>query len=99
MIVIINQLQSLELGDCSAAPENFFKTVSELTKLEKLRLEKGVVGENFGKLCSSHRLRQVELIDFKILPGFRSVSQSQYGEELNIFSSSLQVRPEKPEEH
>ena len=70
---ILYSLQSLELGDCSAAPENFFKTVSELTNLEKLRLEKGVVGENFGKLCSSHRLKQVELIDFKILPGFRSV--------------------------
>merc|ERR1719150_2293465 len=65
-------LKSLELGECTAAPENFFKTVSELTNLEKLRLEKGVVGENFGKLCSSHRLKQVELIDFKIMQGFRS---------------------------
>ena len=83
VINIQHQLQSLELGDCSAAPENFFKTVSELTKLEKLRLEKGVVGENFGKLCSSHRLRQVELIDFKILPGFRSVSQMSLSTERN----------------
>ena len=64
-------LQSLELGECSEAPENFFKTVSELTKLEKLRLEKGVVGENIGKLCTSHRLKQIELIDFQILAGFR----------------------------
>ena len=59
------------MGECTAAPENFFKTVSELTKLEKLRLEKGVVGENIGKLCTSHRLKQIELIDFQILPGFR----------------------------
>ena len=63
--------QSLELGECAAAPDNFFKTVSELNKLERLRLEKGVVGENIGKLSTAHRLKQVELIDFQILPGFR----------------------------
>ena len=63
------------MGECTAAPENFFKTVSELTKLEKLRLEKGVVGENIGKLCNSHMLKQVELIDLQILPGFRSALQ------------------------
>ena len=45
--------------------------MSELNKLERLRLEKGVVGENIGKLSTAHRLKQVELIDFQILPGFR----------------------------
>ena len=63
--------------------------VSELTKLEKLRLEKGVVGENFGKLCTAHKLKQVELIDFKILPGFRLVLNCPQKES----PSSCQTRP------
>jgi len=64
-------LQSLELGDCTSAPGCFFKTVSELSKLEKLRLEKGSVGVDFGKLSNAPKLSQVELIDFIIKPGFR----------------------------
>ena len=63
--------QLLELGDCTAAPACFFKTVSELCKLERLRLEKGSVGVGFSKLANAPKLAQVELIDFRVLPGFR----------------------------
>ena len=61
----------LELGDCSSAPGCFFKTVSELCKLEKLRLEKGSVGVDFAKLSNAPKLKQVELIDFQVKSGFR----------------------------
>ena len=64
-------LQLLELGDCSTAPGCFFKTVSELSKLEKLRLEKGSVDVNIAKLANTPKLMQVELIDFQVLPGFK----------------------------
>ena len=64
-------LQLLELGDCSSAPGCFFKTVSELCKLEKLRLEKGSVGVDFAKLSNAPKLKQVELIDFQVKSGFR----------------------------
>ena len=64
-------LQLLELGDCSTAPGCFFKTVSELSNLEKLRLEKGSVDVNIAKLANTPKLMQVELIDFQVLPGFK----------------------------
>ena len=64
-------LKLLELGDCASAPGCFFKTVSELCKLEKLRLEKGSVGVDFAKLSNAPRLKQVELIDFQVKSGFR----------------------------
>ena len=67
----MEHLQLLELGDCSSAPGCFFKTVSELCQLEKLRLEKGSVGEDFAKLSNAPRLKQVELIDFQVKSGFR----------------------------
>jgi len=64
-------LQLLEIGECHSAPANIFKTLSDLSKLQRLRMEKGTVGENVSKLANAPRLKQLELIDFQILPGFR----------------------------
>eukprot|EP00092_Neocalanus_flemingeri_P034768 GFUD01037838.1.p1 GENE.GFUD01037838.1~~GFUD01037838.1.p1 ORF type:complete len:1533 (+),score=504.50 GFUD01037838.1:53-4651(+) len=64
-------LQLLEIGECHSAPANLFKTLSDLSKLQRLRLEKGTVGENVSKLANAPRLRQLELIDFQIMRGFK----------------------------
>ena len=45
--------------------------MSELSKLERLRLEKGIVGVDFQHLAAAPKLTQLELVDFKIVPGFR----------------------------
>ena len=71
LIMAAHHVALLELGDCASAPGCFFKTVSELCKLEKLRLEKGSVGVDFAKLSNAPRLKQVELIDFQVKSGFR----------------------------
>lgn len=64
-------LKLLEIGECHNAPPNIFKTLSELSKLQRLRMEKGSVGENVSKLANAPRLKDLELIDFQILKGFR----------------------------
>eukprot|EP00090_Calanus_glacialis_P005869 TRINITY_DN14565_c0_g1_i1.p1 TRINITY_DN14565_c0_g1~~TRINITY_DN14565_c0_g1_i1.p1 ORF type:complete len:1588 (-),score=590.08 TRINITY_DN14565_c0_g1_i1:93-4856(-) len=64
-------LELLEIGECHNAPANIFKTLSDLSKLQRLRMEKGSVGENVSKLANAPRLRDLELIDFQILNGFR----------------------------
>jgi hypothetical protein len=40
--------------------------VSDLPKLERIRLEKGTVGENIAKLQKNPKLTQLELIDFQV---------------------------------
>jgi len=64
-------LEQIELGDCTDAPVTIFKTLSDLLKLERVRMEKGAVGENISKLQRAESLYQLELIDFLVLPGFR----------------------------
>jgi len=64
-------LQLLELGDCSNAPHSLFKTLSDLTRLQRLRLERGSASENVGKLANAPALLQLELVDFSIGVGFR----------------------------
>jgi len=64
-------LKLLEIGECHNAPPNIFKTLSDLSRLQRLRMEKGSVGENVAKLANSPRLKDLELIDFQILKGFR----------------------------
>ena len=39
--------------------------------MERLRLEKGIVGVDFQHLAAAPKLTQLELVDFKIVPGFR----------------------------
>jgi len=68
----LTNLEHIELGDCTEAPLTIFKTLSDLLKLQRIRLEKGSVGENISKLQKSDNLRQLELIDFHVLPGFRT---------------------------
>jgi len=65
-------LQLLEIGDCTGAPRSLFKTLSDLTRLQRLRLERGHAGDNIGKLANAPALRQLELIDFNISLGFRA---------------------------
>jgi hypothetical protein len=65
-------LQLLEIGECHNAPPNIFKTLSDLSKLQRLRMEKGIVGENVSKLANAPRLKDLELIDFQIEKGFRA---------------------------
>ena len=38
----------------------------DLQKLERIRLEKGTVGENISKLQKIPKLHQLELIDFQV---------------------------------
>jgi len=65
-------LQLLEIGDCREAPKSIFKTLSDLTRLQRLRLERGAAGDNVGKLANAPSLQQLELIDFNISLGFRT---------------------------
>merc|ERR1712013_802477 len=65
-------LQTLELGDCHNAPYSLFKTLSDLTRLQRLRLERGAAAENVGKLANAPRLQQLELVDFNIGVGFKA---------------------------
>lgn len=65
-------LQTLELGDCTNAPYSLFKTLSDLTRLQRLRLERGAASENVGKLANAPRLQQLELVDFNIGVGFKA---------------------------
>lgn len=67
----LHNLESLELGDCTSAPATLFKVLSELPKLERLRLEKGSVGDNISKLSRLEHLQTLELIDFQVELGFQ----------------------------
>lgn len=68
-------LESLDLGECSDFPDNFGSDIiSKLTKLEKLRLEKGQgtcctfnILEAVSKIPS---LEQLELVNFDVKSGF-----------------------------
>jgi len=64
-------LESLELGDCSQAPDSLFDALSKLPKLERLRLEKGAVGGMIAKLACLEKLLVLELIDFQVELGFQ----------------------------
>jgi len=70
MIGTLVNLEEIELGDCSNAPVTIFKTLSDLAKLERIRLEKGFVSDNVSKLQKNDRLLQLELIDFHVEIGF-----------------------------
>ena len=62
----------IELGDCTGAPVTIFKTLSDLGRLERIRLEKGTVTDNVGKLARGDRYRGIYYIfyrDLKIFPG------------------------------
>ena len=71
-IGLLSNLEQIELGDCTDAPITIFKTLSDLLKLQRIRLEKGSVGNNISKLKKSDNLTQLELIDFHVQPGFRA---------------------------
>ena len=60
------------MGDCTNAPSSLFKTLSDLTRLQRLRLERGAASENVGKLANAPRLQQLELVDFSIGVGFKA---------------------------
>lgn len=70
-------LESLDLGECSDFPENFgTDVIAKLTKLEKLRLEKGQgtcctfdILDAVSKIAS---LEQLELVNFDVKAGFDS---------------------------
>ena len=70
-IGILSNLEQIELGDCTFAPITLFKTLSDLSKLSRIRLEKGTVSENISKLERGDNLRQLELIDFHVEKGFK----------------------------
>lgn len=70
-IGMLTNLEQVELGDCTGAPITLFKTLSDLSKLVKIRLEKGTVGDTISKLQRGDNLRQLELIDFHVKVGFR----------------------------
>ena len=45
---------------------------NDLTRLQRLRLERGAASENVGKLANAPRLQQLELVDFSIGVGFKA---------------------------
>uniref|UniRef100_A0A6P7H2I9 Uncharacterized protein LOC114343616 n=1 Tax=Diabrotica virgifera virgifera TaxID=50390 RepID=A0A6P7H2I9_DIAVI len=68
-------LESLDLGECTNFPENFGKDILiKLTKLEKLRLEKGQKDCHTFEILEAVRrmehLDQLELVNFDIKAGF-----------------------------
>lgn len=71
----LTNLETLDLGECSDFPENFgTDVISKLTKLEKLRLEKGQgtcgtfnILEAVSKIPT---LEQLELVNFDVKAGF-----------------------------
>lgn len=70
-------LESLELGECSDLPKSFAKLVlPALNKLERLRLEKGQVDcctfEILTQISEMENLQQLELINFDINNGFNT---------------------------
>lgn len=67
----LNNLEQVELGDCKDAPVTLFKTLSDLSNLTRIRLEKGIVADNISKLQRVDNLRYLELIDFIVRPGFK----------------------------
>jgi len=67
----LNNLEQVELGDCTDAPVTLFKTLSDLSNLTRIRLEKGTVTDNIAKLQRSDNLRYLEMIDFHVRPGFK----------------------------
>lgn len=75
IIATLVNLESLEIGECVDFPENFGTNVlSKLTKLEKLRLEKGQASchtfEMLASIKDMSHLEQLELVNFDIKPGF-----------------------------
>ncbi|XP_045480357.1 uncharacterized protein LOC123684896 isoform X2 [Harmonia axyridis] len=75
VIAELINLESLDLGECTDFPENFGKDIlSKLTKLEKLRLEKGQGNchtfEIFDAVKDMKHLEQLELVNFDIKTGF-----------------------------
>lgn len=75
VIAALVNLESLDIGECVDFPENFGTNVlSRLTKLEKLRLEKGQgtchTFEMLGSIGAMAQLEQLELVNFDIKPGF-----------------------------
>lgn len=70
-------LESLELGECSDLPKSFAKYVlPALNNLERLRLEKGQVDcctfEILTQIAEMENLHQLELINFDINNGFNT---------------------------
>ncbi|XP_072385779.1 uncharacterized protein [Diabrotica undecimpunctata] len=68
-------LESLDLGECTNFPENFGREILiKLTKLEKLRLEKGQKDCHTFEILEAVRrmehLDQLELVNFDIKAGF-----------------------------
>ncbi|KAK9891631.1 hypothetical protein WA026_015595 [Henosepilachna vigintioctopunctata] len=71
----LTSLESLDLGECTDFPENFGKDIlTKLTKLEKLRLEKGQghchTFEILDAVRGMPQLEQLELVNFDIKAGF-----------------------------
>ncbi|KAK5643307.1 hypothetical protein RI129_007152 [Pyrocoelia pectoralis] len=75
VIADLRNLESLELGECTDFPKNFGSEIlTRLTKLEKLRLEKGqgncYTFEILEAVKNMQHLYQLELVNFDIKPGF-----------------------------
>uniref|UniRef100_A0A1Y1KBL8 MBD domain-containing protein n=1 Tax=Photinus pyralis TaxID=7054 RepID=A0A1Y1KBL8_PHOPY len=75
VIADLRNLESLELGECTDFPKNFGSEIlTRLTKLEKLRLEKGqgncYTFEILEAVKNMAHLYQLELVNFDIKPGF-----------------------------
>ncbi|KAF5299600.1 hypothetical protein FQA39_LY11515 [Lamprigera yunnana] len=75
VIADLRNLESLELGECTDFPKTFGSEIlTRLSKLEKLRLEKGqgncYTFEVLEAVKNMPHLYQLELVNFDIKPGF-----------------------------
>jgi len=64
-------LESLELGDCSSAPDDLFQSITALTNLKSLRLERPKdVNSAISELRWLGHLEALELVDAVLREGF-----------------------------
>ncbi|KAK6641980.1 hypothetical protein RUM44_013703 [Polyplax serrata] len=71
----LQNLEALELGECSDLPETFpHEVIAKLTTLKRIRLEKGPwsssTNEMLYQMSKLKDLVQLELINFDVKPGF-----------------------------
>ena len=63
-------LEVLELGDCGLLNNTLFSKLITMKRLVHLRLEKGLIGHEVGTLDHFEKLRNLELVDVELKPGF-----------------------------
>ena len=72
MLCQLENLTDLELGNCDLIePEDLFSNLAQLPNLRYLRLEKGRFDLHIGQLAHLPHLRELELIEFEMVQGFR----------------------------